>query len=56
VSWVCLDVEFECVGDGDGSEEYGAGELTREQLHLVVNAAASKYGMQNTIITYEEHA
>jgi hypothetical protein len=50
-----LDVEFECVGHGNGSEEDGAGELAREQLHLVVNALASRYGMQNTIIA-KEHA
>jgi len=40
VAWVCLDVEFERIGNRDGSEDDGAGELAREQLHLVVSAPA----------------
>ena len=54
MSWMRLNVELECVGDGDGSEEYGAGKLTRTQLHLVANEPAWRCGMQNTIIAQEE--
>ena len=40
VARVCLDVEFQCIGYGHGSEDDDAGELAGEQLHLVVSAPA----------------
>lgn len=40
VAWVCLDVELERIGYRYGSEDSGAGESAREQLHLVVSAPA----------------